>query len=67
MAVQLVDFRHSINNHLTRIMAAADLIRCKPELATRFADTLCDAPRKINEEMKAFSEELERVLQIPPP
>jgi hypothetical protein len=64
---KLADMRHNVNNHLSLIVAAAELIRRKPEAATRFLGSLADPPEKITAELKAFSAQLEKALQITRP
>lgn len=61
---QLATMRHDINNHLSLIMAAVELIRRKPEAAERMAATLTEQPTKITESMKKFSAQFENKLGI---
>jgi hypothetical protein len=61
---RLSTLRHNVNNHLSLIVAATELIRRNPQLAPRMLDTLSDQPEKIIEELRAFSDELEKLLQI---
>ena len=56
--------RHDINNHLSMIMASAELIRMKPEMASRMSEKLINLPGKITELVKEFSTEFERTLGI---
>jgi transcriptional regulatory protein LevR len=56
--------RHNVNNHLSLILAATELIRRKPESANRMADTVALQPQKIIDEIRRFSDELEKALQI---
>jgi hypothetical protein len=56
--------RHDINNHLSLIVAAAELIRHKPETAERMLTTLVEQPSKIGDILTKFSAEFERVLGI---
>jgi hypothetical protein len=64
LAVKLADLRHNVNNQLSLIVAATELMRRRPEAAARFVDSLADQPGKIAREIKAFSDDLERVLQV---
>jgi hypothetical protein len=64
---KLADMRHNVNNHLSLIVAAAELIRRKPETATRFLASLADPPEKITAELKAFSAQFEQALHITRP
>ncbi len=60
----LSDLRHNINNHLALMVAALELIRRKPEMVERMLNNLTEQPQKILEEIKRFSEELEKALNI---
>lgn len=64
---KLAATRHDINNHLSMIMAASELIRMKPEMAPKMADKLTAQPAKITELIKGFSVEFERSLGITRP
>jgi len=61
---QLATMRHDINNHLSLMMAAVELIRRKPEAAARMANTLTEQPAKIADSMKKFSAQFEHALGI---
>jgi len=61
---QLSTMRHDINNHLSLIMAAVELVRRKPEALERMANTLVEQPARITEAMTKFSTTFERVLGI---
>lgn len=56
--------RHDVNNHLSLIVAAAELIKLNPDALARMAATLTEQPPKISEEITRFSAELEKVLRI---
>ncbi len=56
--------RHDINNNLTLIIAALELIRYKPEMADKMMATLNEQPMKISAAMTRFSEEFEKSLGI---
>jgi hypothetical protein len=56
--------RHDINNNLTLIIAALELLRYKPEMAEKMIATLNDQPMKISASIAKFSEEFERALGI---
>jgi hypothetical protein len=62
---QLRKTRHDINNHLAVIMASAELIRQRPELADRLLESLAAKPAAITEALKALSFELEQALVRP--
>ena len=61
---KLSDLRHNVNNHLALMVAALELIRRKPDMIDRMLNSLTEQPHKIHEEIRKFSEELERTLQI---
>lgn len=61
---KLSTMRHDVNNHLSLIVAAAELIKLNPEAMSRMATTLTEQPPKISEEISRFSAELEKALRI---
>jgi hypothetical protein len=61
---QLSTMRHDINNYLSLMMAAVELVRRKPEAAERMAGTLTEQPMKIAGAMKKFSAEFETTLGL---
>jgi cob(I)alamin adenosyltransferase len=64
---KLSTMRHDINNNLSLIMAAVELIRYKPQMAERMMVTLSEQPPKITESLKKFSSEFEQTLGITRP
>ena len=64
----LSDMRHDINNYLSMIVAALELIKYSPASAARMTETLYDQPRKISDALNKFSVEFEKsmgsVLQL---
>ncbi len=60
----LSDLRHNINNNLSLIVAGVELIRRKPDLATRMVETIAEQPPKILNELKVFSDRVESLLHI---
>lgn len=56
--------RHDINNNLTLIMAALELIRYKPDMAEKMIATMSEQPMKISAAMTRFSEEFEKTFGI---
>jgi hypothetical protein len=64
---QLSHMRHDINNYLSLIVAAAELIRHKPHMADRMMATLSEQPAKIAESVTKFSAEFDRALGITRP
>ena len=61
---KLSAMRHDINNNLSLIMAAVELIRHKPEMVERMMTTVAEQPTKITEAMTRFSSEFERAFGI---
>jgi len=61
---KLADLRHNVNNHLALMVAALELIRRKPEMVERMLNNLTEQPQKILDEIRKFSEDLERTLKI---
>jgi hypothetical protein len=59
--------RHDINNHLSLIIAAVELIRYKPHTAEKMMATLVEQPPRIAEALARFSTDLERALSITRP
>lgn len=59
--------RHDVNGHLALIVAAAELIRHKPQLSEKMLASITEQPAKIAEAMKSFSLECERVFGITRP
>lgn len=58
----LSHLRHNVNNHLSLIVAAAELVRRKPDMAARMMANLVEQPQKIVEEIRRFSDDFNRVL-----
>ena len=61
---KLSTMRHDINNCLSLVVAAAELVRYKPEMAERMMSTLGQQPSKISEALTRFSAEFERTFGI---
>ncbi len=56
--------RHDINNNLSLIVAAVELLRRKPELAPRMIESISQQPDKIIAQVRTFSGEFEQTLGI---
>jgi hypothetical protein len=56
-----------VNNNLSLMTAAVELMRHRPEMAERMMGTLGEQPRKISEAIAQFSNELESALGIRQP
>ena len=61
---KLSTMRHDINNNLSLIIAALELIQHKPEVAERMIATIGQQPAKIGVAMTKFSAEFEKALGI---
>lgn len=61
---KLGDMRHSVNNHLTLITTALELMRRKPDVIPRMMESLSDQPEKIRLEVSEYSDVFERILNI---
>jgi hypothetical protein len=64
---QLSTMRHDVNNQISLIMAAIELIRHKPQVAERMLNTVADQPPKIAESIKKFSNEFSYAFGISRP
>ena len=64
---KLSTLRHDINNNLSLIVAAMELIRHKPQMTERMMATLGEQPAKIGDAVSKFSSEFERTLGITRP
>ena len=61
---KLSDMRHDINNYLSMMVAAVELIKYNPASAARMTETLQEQPRKISEALTKFSAEFENAVGI---
>jgi hypothetical protein len=61
---KLSKMRHDINNHLSLVVFAIEVLRSKPEMLERMTATLSDQPPKITGDMAKFSAEFEQVFGI---
>jgi hypothetical protein len=64
---QLSNMRHDINNHLSMIVAVAELVRTNPDTGKRMAGTLAEQPAKITRQLERFIAEFEGMLGITRP
>jgi hypothetical protein len=64
---RLSNMRHDINNQLSLIMAAVELIHYKPQMGERMMATLVEQPPKIAATLIKFSSEFEETLGITHP
>jgi hypothetical protein len=61
---KLSTMRHDINNNLSLIIAASELIQHKPEVADKMLATIALQPGKISEALAKFSAEFEKTFGI---
>jgi hypothetical protein len=64
---KLSSMRHDINNHLSLVIAAVELIRYKPETSERMMKTLIEQPPRIATALQAFSKQFDQALGITRP
>jgi aspartokinase len=60
----LSTMRHDVNNHLSLMMAAVELIRRKPESAERMWKTMSEQPAKITDAIAEFSHKIEIAVHL---
>ena len=63
----LATMRHDINNQLSLIMAAVELIHYKPETGPRMMAMLTEQPPRISAALTQFSKEFEQAFGITRP
>ena len=61
---KLSEMRHAINNRLALLVAAAEVVRLRPETMDKVGPTFSDQPHKITEDIKQFTGHLEKTLGI---
>ncbi len=61
---KLSTLRHDINNHLSLMMAAAEMVQFKPEMAGRMVVAMTEQPPKITGAIAKFSEDFEKAFGI---
>jgi hypothetical protein len=64
---KLSTMRHDINNQLSLVMAAIEILRRKPESQEKMLETLLKQPMKISQALGAFSVEFDKVMGITRP
>ena len=64
---KLSTMRHDINNNLSMVMAAAELAKLKPDMADKKLGRLIEQPAKITNQLKDFTAEFEKMLQLTRP
>jgi len=61
---RLSNMRHDVNNSLSLMMAALEVVRYKPQMAEKMMATLGDQPPKITQQIAQFSRDFESVFGI---
>jgi hypothetical protein len=61
---KLSHMRHEINNQLSLVVAALELVRLKPDMRDKMLDTISQQPAKIMAEVAKFSAEFERTCGL---
>jgi uncharacterized membrane protein len=61
---KLRTMRHDVNGRLANIVAAAELMRLRPETAAARLPLLLDQPHKAAESIAEFSREFEQLLGL---
>jgi hypothetical protein len=64
---KLATMRHDVNNHLSLVLAAVELVRFKPDMAQRMMDNVAQQPPRIGEAISKFSAEFEKAYGITKP
>ena len=59
---KLSNLRHDVNNNLSLILAAVEVIKHRPQMLERMMTTLFEQPPKITAIVSKFSEDFERTL-----
>ena len=67
LARRIRKLRHDVNNNLTLIISAGELLRRRPELAERMATTITEQVGKIEAAMRHFSNEADGFLGVQTP
>lgn len=63
---KLRNMRHDVNGRLTNIVAAAELIRLRPDTTAERLKLLLEQPHKAADIIAEFSREFETVFQLTP-
>jgi hypothetical protein len=64
---KLAALRHDVNNNLSLMLAAVEMLRRRPEAAERMLNSLAEQPHKITEAVERFSRDLKTALRIEKP
>lgn len=61
---KLATLRHDINNNLSLITAAVELLKLSPEMIGRLSASLAEQPPKISDQLTKFALELEKAVGV---
>ncbi|HSY44004.1 MAG TPA: hypothetical protein VK811_08820 [Candidatus Acidoferrum sp.] len=61
---KIADLQHDVNNSVSLMLAAVELIRGRPEARESMMDSFSRQPKKINDTVTQFSRSLETTLGI---
>jgi hypothetical protein len=61
---KLATLRHDVNNKLSLIIAAVDVLQYKPQMIDRMIATVGEQPQQIIDALTGFSVEFERMFGI---
>ena len=64
LSSRLSDMRHNVNNCLSLVIAAVELMKHKPDTAARMLEAIGQQPAKVIKEIRAFSDEFEKMFGI---
>ena len=64
---KLSTMRHDINNNLSLMLAAAEMVKYKPDFVSRMLETVTQQQPRISEALTRFSEEFEHTFGITRP
>ena len=59
---KLSTVRHDVNNHLSLVVAAVELIKFNADMVPRMTAMLAEQPAKISNELTKFAAEFEKAL-----
>lgn len=61
---KLSDLRHDVNNNISLMLSAVEMIRRRPETLQNMLDAFGRQPHKINDAIEQFAKALESALHI---
>ena len=67
LSKELSTMRHDVNNYLSLMLAAVELVKFKPDMAGKMMDNLAQQPPKVTQSITKFSGEFEKILGITRP